>query len=247
MPAMDRSSIARRAFQNDFDRALSARFAPKHKQHGLHLLVVFDHELARVRHQTSEPLLRRIRYQFWRDALLTKGEGGLELANHLIRCFASDPLPAGDLVKLIDVHEGFAEVENTDANYRNEFIERQIVLFELGSHYLCSKVPPALDHLFARCGLTYGEVMTICSGVAKEPVNSEKIRQISSQTEKEYRALSLDISALSPQVRPALLPLALVPPYLHLFQSSDRIAINSVDLHPVKKAWMLWRTMRNGF
>ena len=54
--------------ETDRDRFLAALFAPEPARRGLLALLAFDHELARTRIVTSEPLLARIRLQWWREA-----------------------------------------------------------------------------------------------------------------------------------------------------------------------------------
>jgi phytoene synthase len=60
----------------DRDRFLGALFAPEPQRRGLLALLAFDHELARTRIVTREPMLARIRLQWWRDAVSEAvGEG----------------------------------------------------------------------------------------------------------------------------------------------------------------------------
>lgn len=54
--------------ETDRDRFLAALFAPEPARRGLLALLAFDLELARTRSVTSEPLLARIRLQWWREA-----------------------------------------------------------------------------------------------------------------------------------------------------------------------------------
>ncbi|WIM14385.1 squalene/phytoene synthase family protein [Enhydrobacter sp.] len=53
----------------DRDRFLAALFAPEPARRGLMALLAFDHELARARAVTREPLLAEIRLQWWREAV----------------------------------------------------------------------------------------------------------------------------------------------------------------------------------
>jgi phytoene/squalene synthetase len=55
--------------ETDRDRFLAALFAPEPARRGLLALLAFDLELARTRAVTSEPLLGRIRLQWWREAV----------------------------------------------------------------------------------------------------------------------------------------------------------------------------------
>ncbi|WP_421997537.1 squalene/phytoene synthase family protein [Reyranella sp.] len=53
----------------DRDRFLGALFAPEPARSGLLALLAFEHELGRTRSVTREPLLARIRLEWWREAV----------------------------------------------------------------------------------------------------------------------------------------------------------------------------------
>ena len=53
----------------DYDRYLSAVFAPAPRREALFALIAFNHEIARIPEAVSEPMLGRIRLQWWREVL----------------------------------------------------------------------------------------------------------------------------------------------------------------------------------
>ena len=53
----------------DYDRYLSALFAPAASREALFALIAFNHEIARIPEAVSEPMLGRIRLQWWRETL----------------------------------------------------------------------------------------------------------------------------------------------------------------------------------
>ncbi|HXY99323.1 MAG TPA: phytoene/squalene synthase family protein [Stellaceae bacterium] len=55
--------------RHDRDRFLTALFAPASSREALLALYAFNYELAKTREVVSEPMLGRIRLQWWRDAL----------------------------------------------------------------------------------------------------------------------------------------------------------------------------------
>ena len=59
-------AIARAA---DYDRYLSTLFAPAGSREALFALIAFNHEVARIPEVVSEPMLGRIRLQWWRETL----------------------------------------------------------------------------------------------------------------------------------------------------------------------------------
>ncbi len=66
---VDLSYCAVEVRRHDPDRFLCALFAPADRREDLFALCAFSLELARVREQVSEPMLGRIRLQWWRDAV----------------------------------------------------------------------------------------------------------------------------------------------------------------------------------
>src|SRR5437764_9607536 len=60
----------------DRDRFLTSLFAAEPGRRGLLALLALDHELARTRTVTREPMLARIRLEWWREAVVeAAGEG----------------------------------------------------------------------------------------------------------------------------------------------------------------------------
>jgi phytoene synthase len=70
--------------ETDRDRFLAALFAPEPARRGLLALLAFDHELARTRIVTSEPLLARIRLEWWREASVEAAGTGKPRAQPLV-------------------------------------------------------------------------------------------------------------------------------------------------------------------
>ncbi len=63
------SSVGALARAADYDRYLSAVFAPASRREALFALIAFNHEIARIPEAVSEPMLGRIRLQWWREVL----------------------------------------------------------------------------------------------------------------------------------------------------------------------------------
>ncbi len=63
------SAVGALARAADYDRYLSAVFAPAGRREALFALIAFNHEIARIPEAVSEPMLGRIRLQWWREVL----------------------------------------------------------------------------------------------------------------------------------------------------------------------------------
>ena len=93
----------------DRDRFLGALFAPEPKRSGLLALLAFDHELARTRSVTKEPMLARIRLEWWREAMGEATGAGKPRAQPIVEALSETVRRHGltleSLVSLIDARE----------------------------------------------------------------------------------------------------------------------------------------------
>ena len=90
----------------DYDRWLTALFAPPAAREGIFTLLAFHAELARIRETVSEAMLGDIRLQWWRDALQSIASGTPPpvhpVAEALARVIPAYDLDVGDFLKVID-------------------------------------------------------------------------------------------------------------------------------------------------
>jgi phytoene synthase len=93
----------------DRERFLAALFAPEPARVGLLALLAFDHELARTRHVAREPMLARIRLEWWREAVAEMAGDGRPRAQPVVESLSETvrrhSLPPQSLLALIDARE----------------------------------------------------------------------------------------------------------------------------------------------
>lgn len=93
----------------DRERFLGALFAPEPRRRGLLALLAFDHELARTRSVTREPMLARIRLEWWREAMAEAAGNGKPRAQPIVEALTETVRRHGlaleSLVELIDARE----------------------------------------------------------------------------------------------------------------------------------------------
>ncbi len=93
----------------DRERFLAALFAPEPQRGGLLALLAFDHELARTRSVTKEPMLARIRLEWWREAMAEAVGIGKPRAQPIVDVLGETVRRHGlaleSLVRLIDARE----------------------------------------------------------------------------------------------------------------------------------------------
>jgi len=99
--------------ESDRDRFLAALFAPEPARRALLTLLAFDRELARTSTVTREPMLARIRLQWWRDAVAEAASGAQPRAQPIVEALSEivrrHDLSPDRLIDLIDAREGALE------------------------------------------------------------------------------------------------------------------------------------------
>lgn len=101
----DGAALVRRV---DFDRYLTALFAPAEARERLFALYAFNHEIAKVRETVSEPMIGQIRLQWWREALdgIYAGTPRKHMVvEALAEAVAASSPPRADFEALIDARE----------------------------------------------------------------------------------------------------------------------------------------------
>ncbi len=93
----------------DRERFLGALFAPEPQRSGLLSLLAFEHELSRTRSVTREPMLARIRLEWWREAMAEAAGAGKPRAQPIVESLSETVRRHGlqreALVRLIDARE----------------------------------------------------------------------------------------------------------------------------------------------
>jgi phytoene/squalene synthetase len=93
----------------DRDRFLGALFAPEPARTDLLAVLAFNHELARTRSVTREPMLARIRLEWWREAVGAAAGAGKPRAQPIVESLSETvrrhKLAPEQLVALIDARE----------------------------------------------------------------------------------------------------------------------------------------------
>jgi phytoene synthase len=107
------SSLLEHVKRADPDRFFCSLFASADKREALWLLYAFNHELARAREVTSEPVLALMRLTWWRE-VVEGADKKHEIATPLAHALAAGVFARTDLAKLIDAREMEAEPEMPD-------------------------------------------------------------------------------------------------------------------------------------
>ena len=99
--------VAARAFE--IDRYLAALLAPAAARTDLIALAAFAGEIARIPLFVTEPMMGRIRLQWWREAIENRADGGNPIASAIISAANRHQFDTSALIRLIDAHESTLE------------------------------------------------------------------------------------------------------------------------------------------
>ena len=104
------SAVGALARAADYDRYLTAVFAPAASREALFALIAFNHEVARIPEAVSEPMLGRIRMQWWRE-VVEAAYAGEPTRRHEVAVPLTDAIRACGLDRapfdaLLDAREG---------------------------------------------------------------------------------------------------------------------------------------------
>jgi phytoene synthase len=122
--------------ETDRDRFLGALFAPEPSRRALLSLIAFEHELARTPHVTSEPMLARVRLQWWREAVseaakAAMGEGkprAQPLVESLSGTIRQHKLGPQALIAVIDARESAVDGPLDVARAASSFADLELAV-----------------------------------------------------------------------------------------------------------------------
>ena len=145
IPAL--SPVATLVRRLDPDLFHAALFAPEPARARLLVLYAYDIELSKAAARASEPLIARMRLQWWRDVVAGIGAGEAahkhEVAEPLHGLLSAHALPADDLERLIDARE--IELHGPVDEHRfAEWLDGRFgALSRLAAHLLVGENPAA--------------------------------------------------------------------------------------------------------
>jgi phytoene synthase len=233
----------------DYDRYLSALFVPERKRAHILALYAFNYEIAKIADTVHEPVMGQMRLQWWRDAIEEVYAGHVrrhEVATALFDAVQAADLPRAPFDALIDARESdLIPVPFSDLSAMQEYagatsgtLMRLALRIlgagegydrhadHLGIAYALTGLLRALPHFAARRRLMLPRDELLAAGLSEEDVfsgNAPGLRILTDHIVGVARArMRLShISSVPRRFLPALLPAALVAPYLRLMMVRD--------------------------
>jgi len=257
----------------DRDRFIASLFAPAQRRGALHALYAFNSEVARVREVAREALPGEIRLQWWSEIISGERSAEARanpLAQALLETIERHALAAPKLIALIEARrfDLYDDPMATLADLETYAQRTSSALFALAAQILSGSdagavVEPA-GRAYALAGLLRAfplhaarrqlyapmEVLDrhqahphdIFAGRSSAGLKAA-LGELRDLARRHVRAAQAKMDALPPAAIPALLPVALVRPWLHRQERRDPFA--PAELPPWRRQWLIWRAARH--
>lgn len=244
------------------DRYLAGLLAPRASRDDLVTLAAFAGEIDKIGRQVHEAYLGEIRLQWWRDALI--GSTSLTKSGHPVADALQDVIVRHDLsLSVLDeffdaaTHRLFSAPPDDAAQLALAISMTDGTLFTFAAQILgatpSEENAPLIDHCAQAYGLARLAVDLPYALAANR--SSVPLSYLASQASPDWRAAVRALAAESrshlTHARPAyssapnalksaLLPLALVEPYLRVISRADHDPAHDVaEIAPLTRAWRL--------
>jgi 15-cis-phytoene synthase len=230
----------------DKDMFLSLLFAPEAAQPHLFALHAFAVEVQRISRIVSEPQIGEIRLQWWADVLVALSDGKPQdhpVAFSLARTVTTHNLPMAPLLAFIEAHRhDLYEDKLSSLNDVEGYCgETRSILFQLTCLILDRESAPAAALASGLAGVAFelARAMTTASAEKLIPADMAK-SDILQLADRRYTEAREAYENLPHTLKPAFLPVSLVPLYLNAARQNRTI------VPQWKRQWHLWSAARRG-
>lgn len=254
----------------DRDRYLAALYAPEDRREALFALYAFNAEVAGIRDRIREALPGEIRLQWWRDVIAGRPADGHPAAEALVEAIDRHGLPRAAFenyleARLFDLYDDPMPTRADLEGYCGETASALIQLASLvldpataaahgeaAGHAGCAQAIAGLlrvlpvhrrrgqcyvpQDILAAAGTTVADFLATTDHEACERVVSAV-----TALAREHLAAFGQAAALPPLLRPAYLPVALVPDYLGAVAGRGVAGEGTADIPSWKRHWRLFR------
>lgn len=262
-PALD-EQVRQAARASEPERYLSALLAPAPARPDLIALAAFSGEVARVSRIVKEPMMGEVRLQWWRDALEAGAAGsvtGSPVADAVCQAVARHGLPEEMLFSILEAREqelwpGFPAAGRELERYLDHTEGAQMRL--VARVLQVPESPAGFEALYA-AAQAYGRVRLLAllpelNALGREvriPGAAGGWEEAAAPIIGDARTWLAELRSRTAKVPrtllPAILPVALVEPYLKVFEGLGvGMTRQKADISPLTRVWKLWLANMRG-
>ncbi len=239
------------ARRNAPDRYYAALLGSITQRDDLVALAAFTGEIERVAAAVTEPLMGELRIQWWRDALKLPPQErtGSPIADTFSEVVRRRALPRGDIEGYLDAHAAALAAPPEDmAEYLRHAEERELGPFRLATAICDVTLNDAASRALREGARAYGAAryaytghdllarLNRVAGLAEIGVEAERARAAF----RSYKPVSAGFFT-------AMLPVALVGPYLQVLKSASLAPPHdAAAITPVGRMWCLAKAYMTG-
>ncbi len=262
---VERDAVVRASARaGDPDRYLAALLAPRQARAGLIALAAFLGEIARIPGLVREPLMGEIRLQWWRDVIADARDGaatGSPIADALLIAIERHALPRDLFFAILEARsrELDPDFAPTEQDLERQLGDTEGTAFRLAARILGAGESAAATELLHAAGQCYGRVSllralpsSLAQGRSLLPLPAAPTgggpdwaglaAPVLHSAETWLKAVRARVPAAPTAVFRAILPVALVEPYLAALERlGPDIALEKTDISPLTRVWRLWR------
>ena len=263
---VDQADVVRIAARaHEPDRYLAALLSPAAARADLIALAAFAGEVGRIPIYVREPMMGRIRLQWWLERIESVSSGGHPVAAAVIATAKRHDLSTSRLTGLIEAHEdGLDDRPFADEAALLAYVDGvDGALFELAAGICGIATPPDLVRDAGRAyglariafetpaAIAHGRLMlpnsaTGTAGALESTQILAAIHAVSATSRHYLAACSAALTQLSRRSRSPFLPLALVEPYLRALELAAPRPAAAMEIAPLQRAWRLLRCRWTG-
>lgn len=245
------------------DRYLAALLAPRFLCADLIAVAAFVGEISRIPLTVNEPMMGEVRLQWWSDAFVNLRndiETGNPIADAIGAAIRTHKLPEALFLNMIEARLSDLDPHPllSDAGVDTYFDDTEGGAFQLAAQVLGVNREPGVSELMAVAGQAYGRVRLLRSlprAFAKRRVSAmpegasftpdgdwQGSAAAMRNSVIRWLAAARRLSRTAPKaVLPAILPLALVEPYLAALEGyGPNLVRQPADILPLTRVWRLW-------
>jgi phytoene synthase len=260
---IDQDAIVEAAARaNALDRLLAARLAPRAARRDLVALAAFMGETARIVATARKPLVGEMRLQWWRDVLSAPRSDeatGNPIADALRETIAARALPVEPFLTLLDARSRALEPGFiAQGAALNQYLDAtEGAAFRIAARILGVSASDAADEFLFAAAQAYGRVQLLRAlplmlksrgGSPGEGVVNNWA-ELAPTILKDARAWLQNAgqSRMAPAAITAVLPVALVEPYLAALERVGPDVVRArAEISPLTRVWRLWWASARG-
>lgn len=256
--AISDAAVRDAARSNDYDNYLAALLAPREVRRDLIALTAFRGEVARAVETVSEPIMGEIRLQWWRDALVGMRTGtstGHPVADAFAEAIARHKLSDQAILGILDANTRALEPDFPVSEEELEAYLREsdATALKLAAQILSVDMNDGVCELANAAAQANGRVrllraLPLMLSHGRQPFSAphgdwvQAAGPVMHAARAWLKEARLRAVAAPRGLYPALLPLALVEPYLAALQElGPNIARQKAEIFPLTRVWRLWR------